>query len=237
MGEFYQVLADRSLLYIFTNIVDGSSPPDYVWDTIIIESPFSGGFTGFATWYGTYPNPIPPTNYFQRTWEWIFYTSGLYNNFFPNMQEDFFGGSVNTMTLGFSSLMIVFTLLIGAIFLLQLLWKDIRQSFLASLFFFEAGMIISTKSIFSCFATAWRIEVNGTILQYGAHAISRSTFVGEWVILGLLPVIAGLYFLFLWIGKKVWQIHYNETKAISKKTFLISVSATYFLALFILLFI
>jgi len=236
LGELYQVLADRTLLYIFAQIVDGTSPPSSVWSSVIIESPFSSGFTGFQIWYAMYPNPILFEQYFHRTWEWIFYTSGLYNNLFPNMQYEFFGQPVNTMVYTYSSLIMVFTIIIGAIFLLQLLWRNIRESFFASLFFFEAGMIIGTKGVFSCFAQAWQIEVNGNLLQYGAFVISKTTIAAEWAILGLLPIIFGLYFLFLWIGKKIWQIHYSQTKSISKKTFLIFVSINYFIALITLLF-
>ncbi len=236
LGELYQVLADRTLLLIFTQIIDGSAPPSSVWTHVVIESPFSSGFRGFQPWYDMYPNPILEAQYFHRTWEWIFYSSGLYNNMFPNMQYDFFGSSVNTLVFTYSGLIILFTLIIGAIFLLLLLFKNLRQSFLASLFFFEAGLIIGTKGVFSCFAEAWKIEVNGKLLQYGAHIISRATIAAEWVILGLIPVIIGMYFLFLWIGKRIWRVHYSQTKAISKKTFLIIVSINYFLALLILLF-
>ncbi len=236
LSELYQVLADRTLLYIFAQIVDGTSPPSSVWSSVIIESPFSAGFTGFQIWYDMYPNPILFEQYYHRTWEWIFYTSGLYNNLFPNMQYEFFGQPVNTMVFTYSSLIMVFTIIIGTIFLLQLLWKDIRKSFFASLFFFEAGMVIGTKGVFSCFAQAWQIEVNGKLLQYGAHVISRSVIAAEWAILGLLPIIFGLYFLFLWIGKKIWQIHYSQTESISKKSLLIFVSVNYFVALIILLF-
>ena len=236
LGELYQVLADRALLYIFAQIVEGAAPPSSVWSSVIIESPFSSGFSGYQLWYGMYPNPILFEQYYHRTWEWIFYTSGLYNNLFPNMQYEFFGQPVNTMVYTYSSLIMVLTLIIGAAFLLQLLWKNIRQSFFASLFFFEAGMIIGTKGVFSCFAQAWQIEVNGKILQYGAFVISKATIAAEWAILGLIPIILGLYFLFLWIGKKIWQTHYSQTKSISKKSFLIFVSINYFVALIVLLF-
>ena len=236
LGELYQVLADRTLLIIFTQIIDDSAFSSSFWTSVVIESPFSAGFRSFQPWYGMYPNPILDVQYFHRTWEWIFYTSGIYNNLFPNMQYSFFGSSVNTLVFTYSSLIIVFTLLIGGIFLLLLLWKNIRQSFLASLFFFEAGMIIGTKGVFSCFAQAWRIEVNGKLLQYGAFVVSRATIAAEWVILGLLPVIVGLYFLFIWIGKKIWYTHYSQTNSISKKTFLISVSIIYFVSLVVLLF-
>ena len=237
MGELYQVLTDRALLIIFTKAVDGSAPPESVWFSTVIETPFSAGFRGYATWYGMYPNPILEVEYFHRSWEWIFYTSGLYNKQFPNMQYLFFEDPVNSLVYGFSSMIIVVTLIIGGLFLLQLLWKGIRQSFFASLFFLEAGMIIGTKGLFSCFATAWQIEVNGKILQYGAFIVSRTTIAAQWVIVGLLPAIIGFYFLFLWIGKKIWQIHYFETKSISKRTFLISLSVNYYLALLILLFL
>ena len=236
LSELYQVLADRTLLYIFTQIFEGTAPPSYVWSSVIIESPFSSGFTGFQMWYDMYPNPILFEQYYHRTWEWIYYTSGLYNNLFPNMQYEFFDQPVNTIVYTYSSLIMVFTIIIGTLFLLQLLWKDIRESFFVSLFFFEAGMIIGTKGVFSCFAQAWQIEVNGKFLQYGAYVISRSTIAAEWVILGLLPVILGFYVLFLWIGKKIWQVHYGQTKSISKKSFLIFVSINYFIALIILLF-
>ena len=237
LGELYQVLSDRTLLIIFARIIDGTSPPPEVWSAVVIESPFSSGFRGFQTWYDTYPNPILTSDYYHRTWEWIFYTSALYNNLFVNMQYQIFGDGANTLVYGFSSLMIIVTLFIGGIFLSQLSWKQIRQSFLASIFFFEAGMIIGTKGIFSCFAQAWQIEVNGISLQYGAYVISRTTIAAQWVILGLLPVIVGLLFLFLWIGKKIWQIHYSETKSISKRVFLVSIGINYFVALLILLFV
>jgi hypothetical protein len=235
LGELYQVLADRTLLILFTNIVEGSPPPSSVWSSIVIVSPFSSGFTGYQTWYGMYPNPILESPYYHSTWGWIFYTSGLFNNLFPNMQYDFFGTSVNSLVFTYSSLIVVFTLIIGGLFLLPLLWKNIRQSFLASLFFFEAGMVIGTKGVFSCFAQAWKIEVNGNLLQYGAFIISRSTIAAQWVILGLLPIIIGLYFLFLWIGKKLWKVHYLEINSISKKTFLIAVSINFIVALLVLL--
>ena len=237
MGELYQVLTDRIMVIIFTYQSDGVYPPPEVWSAVVIESPFSSGFRGFQIWYDTYPNPILESDYFHRTWEWIFYTSALYSNLFENMQYHFFGSEIHGILYAFSTLLIVVTLLIGGIFLSQLSWKPIRKSFLASLFFFETGMIISTKGIFSCFATAWRIEVNGLSLQYGAFIISRTTIAAQWIILGLLPIIVGLLFLFLWIGKKIWQIHYSETKSISKRTFLITVGINYFAALLILLFI
>ena len=235
LGELYQVLADRTLLIIFTNIVDGSSPPSSVWNSIIIESPFSSGFRGYQIWYGMYPNPILESQYYHNTWGWIFYTSGLFNNLFPNMQYDFFGTSVDSLIFTYSSLIMVFTLIIGGLFLLPLLWKNIRQSFLASLLFFEAGMVIGTKGVFSCFAQAWKIEVNGNLLQYGAHIISKSTIAAQWVILGLIPIIIGFYFLFLWIGKKLWKVHYSQTNSISKRTFLVFVSINYLVALLVLL--
>ena len=235
LGELYQALADRTLLIIFTNMVEGSSPPSSVWTSIIIESPFSSGFRGYQTWYGMYPNPILESQYYHTTWGWIFYTSGLFNNLFPNMQYDFFGTSVNSLVFTYSSLIMVFTMIVGGIFLLPLLWKNIRQSFLASLLFFEAGMVIGTKGVFSCFAQAWKIEVNGNILQYGAFIISRSTVAAQWVILGLIPVIIGFYFLFLWIGKKLWKVHYSQTNSINKRTFLITVSINYLVTLLVLL--
>ncbi|NPD87748.1 MAG: hypothetical protein HGN29_03445 [Asgard group archaeon] len=236
LGELYQVLADRTLLIIFTNIVSDSAPSSSIWSTIVIESPFSSGFRGFQPWYGMYPNPILESQYYHQTWEWIFYTSGVYNNFFPNMQYHFFGESVNTLVFSFSGLLMVFMLIIGTIFLLPLLWKEIRKSFLASLFFLEAGMIIGTKGVFSSFAQAWKIEVNDQLLQYGAIAISRASIAAEWVILGLIPVIIGFFFFFLWIGKRIWKVHYSQTESISKKTFLIAVSINYFVALIVLLF-
>jgi hypothetical protein len=235
LGELYQVLADRTLLIIFTNIVDGSPPPSSIWTSVVIVSPFSSGFRGFQPWYGMYPTPVLESQYYHSTWGWIFYTSGLFNNLFHNMQYDFFGTSVNSLVFTYSSLIIVFTLIIGGLFLLPLLWKNMRQSFLVSLFFFEAGMVISTKGAFSCFAQAWKIEVNGNLLQYGAHIISKSTIAAQWVILGLIPIIIGLYFLFLWIGKKLWKVHYSQTNSVTKRTFLIAVSINYLVSLLVLL--
>ena len=41
LGELYQVLADRTILLIFTQIIYGTAPPSFVWTSIVIESPFA----------------------------------------------------------------------------------------------------------------------------------------------------------------------------------------------------
>ncbi|MHA1954083.1 MAG: hypothetical protein ACW96U_09095, partial [Candidatus Heimdallarchaeaceae archaeon] len=38
LGELYQVLADRTLMIIFTNIVSDSAPASSFWSTVVIES-------------------------------------------------------------------------------------------------------------------------------------------------------------------------------------------------------
>ncbi len=233
-GEIYQVVIDRVLLNIFVRIIDGVPPPSNIWINTVIESPFSTGFRGTQLWYGMYPNPIYSSDYFHRSWEWIFYTSALFNTHFPYMQYEFFGQPVNLLVISYPTFIILMMLIIGSIFLLFLLWKNIH-SFNSPILFFEAGLLLGTKGIFSCFAMAWQIEVNGKILQYGAYLISRVDIAAQWVLLGFAPVIIGFFFLFLWIGKKVWKKYYSETNSISKRVFLISTGIVYFTSLLILL--
>ena len=194
IGEFYFILSDISL-----PINQGSTGDLRVWNSIVFNSPFSGGWMGFFPWYGNFPLPPMYLDTFHETWGWIFFTSTITDN------PAFLDSMVWSILIG--------SMLSGLLFLVPLLFGVIRKSFLPSMFFFSTGMLTTMKGIFSCFSQAFKLEFASGSVTYGIQTITKknlesTTDLLESFVLPLLFVILILFVFFVLLGHKLWRHHY-----------------------------
>ncbi|MHA2245620.1 MAG: hypothetical protein ACXADY_11705, partial [Candidatus Hodarchaeales archaeon] len=154
IGLFHFILADIGL-----PITQGSTGDTRVWNSIVLYSPFSGGWMGFFPWYGSFPYPPMNLDTFHEIWSWIFFTSTITDN--PAFLTD----TVWMILVG--------SVLSGLLFLIPLLFGVIRKSFLPSMFFFSTGMLTTTRGVFSCFSQAFRLEFASGSVTYGIGTITK----------------------------------------------------------------
>ena len=196
IGEFYLLLIDVSL-----PVNQSSTGEIRIWESIILTSPFSGGWLGFFPWYGNFPMPPKNIGTFHEPWSWILFTSTFTDN------PAFLDTVVWVVLLG--------TILSGILFLSPLFLGVIRRSFLPSMFFFFTGMMVTMKGLFSCFAQAFQLEFASDSITYGIYTVNESNFVNvtDLVMSFLLPlffIILGFFVFFALLGHKVWSYHYPD---------------------------
>jgi len=198
IGEFYFIFTDISL-----PVTQGSSGETRIWSNIVFNSPFSGGWMGFFPWYGNFPLPPKNLDSFHETWSWIFFTTTNTDN------PAFLDTTVWVILLG--------SFLSGLLFLIPLVFSVIRKSFLPSIFFFSTGMLITMKSIFSCFSQSFRLELASGSITYGIQTITKENLVNitnllESFILPLLFIMLIMFGFFILLGRKIWRHHYPNHK-------------------------
>jgi hypothetical protein len=213
IGEINHIICQISWIEILI-------PSELTWTGVLIETPFKSSWYGYV--YASSPFYLPYGEFTYDSWSMFFFGSAISEN----SEQLFF-------TL--SSITIILTFVIGGLFLLMLTVQSIRKSFLASLFFFNAGMFCSVKGIFGCFSRAWSLEFGSAYIQYGIITVTANQLQGitTSVLITLFPIILLLFVVFVFIGKKLWQVHYPHHE-ISHYWFTIYVIASYWLNFFFL---
>lgn len=214
IGTFYHIMGD-----VFMEIGQGSSDAIRTWSTIVIVTPFTGGWLGDFPWYGSFGLPPIGVGTFHDTWSWLFFVAsgtdnpGFVSGIFPDM--------------------LIIPMLYGLIFLLPFVRRSFREAFVPSLFLFTTGMLTITSSVFRCFARAVSLEFYSGSIQFGTYAVTQADMYGltmEMIVI-LVPVILVLFLIFLPMGWKLAKTHYpNNTKA--RNLFLIFTIGTYWISFF-----
>ncbi|MFX1254704.1 MAG: hypothetical protein ACFFCZ_24045 [Promethearchaeota archaeon] len=217
IAEFYHILSDVTVL-----VTQGSTGLARTWSTLVIDTPFSGGWYGTFPWYGQFPFPPINLDIFHRPWGWILFTNGTTDN--PQFLVDHFIGVVFR------------AFLFGLIFLLPLGIRAIRESFIPSLFFFTTSMFTLSRAFLGCFSQAWNLEFGAASVQIGHWTVTKG--MGQIpemsIIFGLLPFIILIYGVFIFLGNKLWRIHYPDNQ-ISRLWFFGYITVGYWLSLVLII--
>lgn len=203
IGEFYEVMFDLSL-----PISQGNTGELRTVTSVIFQSPFNAGWVGALPWMGFVT--------YHETWSWIFFTAALTDN--PN----FLG-----------SLVIVLVLISiggGLVFLTPLVTKRIRHSFLPSLFFFMTGMMIFSKGAIGLIAQALTLAFGGAEIEYSSVIVSGDMIpeLASVIAIGI-PIILVMFALFVVLGRKLWKVHYADSK--SRTWFMVYIALSFWLGL------
>jgi hypothetical protein len=193
LGTFYQIVADQAMWLIDPNFTPR------VLARIGFDSPFSGGWFGSFEWYGQMFLPPAGAEVYHETWNWVFFSAGMTDD------PTFFFGATRSI--------LIFTIIFGLIFILPLLKRSIRTSFFQSIFLLSSGMSILTRGIFGLFGQAWRLQCGTEYLRFGAIVVvgGQLQVITELTLLLLLvPVILGLFVIFLFGARWLWSVHYPE---------------------------
>jgi hypothetical protein len=209
MSEFYEVIFD-----LIMPVTQGSTGEIRTVTSIVFLSPFTAGWVGALPWYGYLPAPAGLGTY-HDPWGWIFATSAYTDN--PN----FLGTMVTVL--------VMFSFIVGILFLIPLAFKRIRQSILPSLFFFTSGMMIFTKAAIGGLGHALALTF-GAQLRVGIMIITGTMIpdLNEVIAIGFLIVFA-LYIFFAFMGRELWKVHYDDIR--SRRWFLVYFTLIYWLGL------
>lgn len=216
IGEFYQVILD-----IILPVTQGSTGASRVVSSVVFLSPFSAGWVGSLPWYGAFPLPGLIGTY-HEPWRWFFATAAFTDN--PN-----FMGTMVTV-------MLLFSAIVGIVYLAPLASKTIRRSFMPSMFFFMTSMMVFTKAAIDAFAQACSLAFLNGEIQIGLLVIT-----GDMVpnlvqgILVSIPIILAMFGLFSLIGWKLWKVHYSDTN--SRKWFMLFITLSFWLGLAVTIFV
>lgn len=219
IGTFYFILNDVRLY-----VNQGSTGDIRIWTSIVLNSPFSGGWMGFLPWYGNFPLPLSNLDTFHDTWSWVFFTASITDNsaFLDTMAWAIFSSNI------FS----------GFIFLSPLFLGVIRKSFLPSMFFFSTGMLITMKSLFSCFSQVFKLEFTSGSITYGIQTITKIDLLNVDLLMSfllpLLLVMIGFYVFFALLGHRIWNYYYPDNH-FSHKWFLLYITISFWGSLVILM--
>lgn len=217
VAEFYHVMNDLSL-----HIRQGSTGIERTWSSVVFLNPFDAGWIGSLPWYGAIP--LPPANapIFHDPWSWIYFTDSFTDN------PVFFESVVLSM--------LRMSIIVGVVFLLPLGLRTVRESFIPSLFYFTTSMLIMSRAIFGVFTQGLSLGL-GCSIQYGIMVVTGIDFPGlnllQLVAL-VMPIILGLYVVFLFIGRRLWRTHYPGDSQ-SRRWFTLYVSVTYWLSLLLMM--
>jgi len=214
IAQFYLVADD-----LLQPVSQGGTDLVRTWSSIAIYGPFVGGWKGSLPWYGVFLLPPLEGNTFHEPWKWISFTQAV---------------SVNSSIFGETySVLLITTVLTSTMFLVPLILKSVRKSLVPSLFFYTTGILIMTKSVFSCLGQSLRLMFGETI-TYGIITINSSTgqlssyltfaaFVSSMFIIVMFLIAIAL-------GRKLWRVHYQDNE-ISLKWFIFAISVVYWLSL------
>lgn len=201
IGEFYEVMID-----LLIPVAQSGTDETRIALMVIFQSPFSAQWLGSLPWIGV--------NTYHETWSWIFFTAAFTDN------PTFLGSLISTLTL--------LSIGVGLVFLAPLAIKRIRYSFLPSMFFFLTGMTIFTKAATSCFAYAIALAFGNVELEYitltatGSMISDLST-----VIVVIFPIVIAMFALFIVLGRRLWQVHYADSK--SRSWFMVYLTLSFWL--------
>jgi hypothetical protein len=186
ISEFYEVMLD-----LFLPITQGSTGEMREAVSVVFQSPFSAGWFGSLPWMGL--------DMYHETWHWIYFTGAITDN------PDF----LHLISLR----LIVYSIGVGLVFLIPLVLKRIRQSFLSSMFFFMIGMIILTKAAISSLAYAAALAYGGAELEYSIFTTTGAMIPGlvNWVLVLFLVVLA-MFVLFTLLGRRLWKVFYSDSR-------------------------
>ena len=202
IGEFYQVMFDLIL-----PVTQGSTGEARVVTDVLFTSLFSAGWIGSLPWIGLVT--------YHETWSWILFTAAFTDN--PGFLISVIPTLVGTSIAG------------GLAFFAPLAIRNIRQSFLPSMFFFTTGMAVFSKTTISCLAYACALMFGKVELVYFGI-----TATGD-MIPGLINVIAvtfalalAMFTLIVLLGRKLWTVYYTDSK--SKTWFTVFITLSYWLS-------
>ena len=199
IGEFYEVMFDLAL-----PVTQGSTGELRTVSSVIFNSPFSAGWVGALPWAGIV--------FYYEPWKWILFTSAFTDN------PDFFGELVIALLL--------ISIAVGSVYLTPLAIKRIRHSFLPSMFFFMTGMTIFSKAAIGCIAQASVLAFGNASIQYlNLVATGDNIPILSSVLAIGIPVILAMFALFIVLGRKLWQVHYTDSK--SKSWFTVYITLSY----------
>jgi len=196
LGVYYSVMGD-----VLEAVNQGATGDTRLVMGIEFLDPFNAGWTGSLPWYGNYPLPLAGTNVYHDTWGWIYFTGLLWGNsaFFNNMLNE----------------VIVFTFIMGLVFLLPLLIPPIRRSFIPSLFLFISGMYVASTSILRCLAQVLKLGYLGGTIQFGYY---EQSIVGvdptavPIIVGALTPFVLLFAAVFPLLGYKLWRGFYPDNR-------------------------
>jgi hypothetical protein len=203
IGEFYEVMIDLLL-----PVSQGSTGEMRVALMVSFQSPFSAEWLGSLPWMGV--------NTYHETWSWIFFTAAFTDN--PN----FLGSLIGTLTL--------ISIGVGLVFLAPLAIKRIRHSFLPSMFFFMTGMTIFAKAAISWFAYSIALFFGSVELEYITLGATGDMIPGLSNVIAFgFPTVLAMFALFIVLGRKLWRVHYADSK--SRTWFLVYIALSFWLGL------
>lgn len=203
IGEFYEVMIDLIL-----PVNQGSTGEIRIVTSVIFQSPFSAGWIGSLPWVGV--------NIYHETWNWIFLTAAYTDN------PVFLSTVIEILTL--------LSIGVSLVFLVPLAFKSIRQSFLPSMFFFMTGMSVFTKAAVSWLAYGIALVFGNVELEYMTHRATGDMIPGlSNVILVGVPIVLAMFSFFIILGRKLWQVHYVDSK--SRTWFTLYIALSFWLGL------
>ncbi len=209
IGEFYEVVLDLVL-----PVSQGNTGEMRTVTSVIFQSPFSAGWVGALPWYGQLPMPTKLSTY-HESWSWIFFTAAFTDN--PNFLGDI------------TSVLVLFSFVVGLAFLLPLASKTVRRLFLSSKFFFMTGIVTFTKAAIGCFAQAIALTI-GSSIRFGISAVTGNMVPDLIEVISIgFPIVLALFGFFAIVGWKLWQVHYSDSR--SRKWFLVFIAMSYWLGL------
>ncbi|UCE09305.1 MAG: hypothetical protein JSW61_10035 [Candidatus Thorarchaeota archaeon] len=217
IGAFYYIMADVAI-----PITQGSNGLARTISIVILQTPFHGGWIGTLPWYGGFPLPLGGIDLFHEPWSWILFTSVIGDN--PDLFSEI------------GSELVLYTLIVGIVFLIPLLIKPIRKSFAPSMFLLTTSMVVSTRAILGCLALVLKIGYFGGTLQFGTFVLDGSQMTGAVpaIIGAIVPWALGIFAGYLCLGFLLSRTHFREQRR-SQYWLLAYVAIAYWLGLIILM--
>ena len=195
-------------------VTQGSTGAVRIATHVLFTSLFSAGWIGSLPWIGLIA--------YHETWRWIFFTAAFTDNpsflvtIIPVLVEISFGA--------------------GFAFLAPLLIKQIRQSFLSSMFFFITGMTVFSKAALGCLAYSFVLEFGKVELQYLGISATGDMIPGLInIIVIMLTLASAMFALFVFLGRKLWTLHYTDFR--SKTWFTVFITLSYWLGFVIMMMV
>lgn len=187
IGEFYEVMIDLIL-----PVTQGNTGEMRIVISVIFQSPFRVEWLGSLPWMGV--------NTYHETWSWIFFTAAYTDN------PVFLSTLIETLTL--------FSIAVGFVFLAPLAFKRIRQSFLPSMFFFTTGMTIFSKAAISWLGYGIALVFGNAELEYITLGATGDMIPGliNVIVVGI-PIVLAMFIFFIALGRKLWQVHFDDSKS------------------------
>jgi len=213
IGSFYTVMAD-----VVQEVGNTGSIEVRTWSAIVMTTPFSGGWSGTFPWYGYGLWPPAYLEVYHEPWNWVFHTSALTDNpdFFSSMAVD----------------IIFVPVIVGAILLIPLARRSVREAFLPSILHLHVSMMIMMSSIFNCFAEAFKLVILSYSITYGQYTIDATDLNGlpSTILLTLIPVLLVMFVLFVGISYSLARTQYS-TSVKGKRIFVANTALLFLISL------